>query len=32
VHIDKVFDFKLKDGEAPVPMPFEEEKIPDGSN
>jgi len=32
VHIDKVFDFKLKDGEAPVPMPFEEKKLPDGSN
>lgn len=26
-HIDKVFDFKLKDGEAPVPLPFEQEKI-----
>jgi hypothetical protein len=28
VHIDKVFDFKLKDGEAPVPTPFSEDKLP----
>lgn len=28
VHIDKVFDFKLKDGEAPVPTPFTEDKLP----
>jgi hypothetical protein len=27
LHIDKVFDFKLKDGEAPVPVPFNENKI-----
>lgn len=27
VHIDKVFDFKLKDGEAPVPTPFIEDKL-----
>lgn len=27
LHIDKVFDFKLKDGEAPVPEPFSENKL-----
>ncbi|MBX9783877.1 MAG: hypothetical protein K2X48_11365 [Chitinophagaceae bacterium] len=27
LHIDKVFDFKLKDGEAPVPVPFIEDKL-----
>lgn len=27
-HIDKVFNFKLKDGEAPVPEPFINEKLP----
>lgn len=27
LHIDKVFDFKLKEGEAPVPVPFNENKL-----
>jgi len=27
MHIDKVFDFKLKEGEAPVPVPFNENKL-----
>lgn len=27
VHIDKVFTFKLKDGEAPVPSPLNENKL-----
>ena len=27
VHIDKVFTFALQDGQAPVPVPFKEEKI-----
>lgn len=27
LHIDKVFDLKLKDGEAPVPIPFIENKL-----
>jgi hypothetical protein len=27
LHIDKVFDFKLKDGEAPVPVPFSDDKL-----
>ena len=27
LHVDKVFDFKLKDGEAPVPLPFEQDKL-----
>jgi hypothetical protein len=30
IHVDKVFDFKLNDGEAPVPHPFNEKKLPDG--
>lgn len=30
IHVDKVFDFKLNDGEAPVPQPFNDKKIPDG--
>jgi hypothetical protein len=28
LHIDKVFNFKLKDGEAPAPVPFTDEKLP----
>jgi hypothetical protein len=39
VHIDKVFDFKLKDGEAPMPTPLRddagnslEEKLKTGTN
>jgi hypothetical protein len=32
LHIDKVFDLKLKDGEAPVPMPFNEKKLPGDGN
>jgi hypothetical protein len=27
LHIDKVFDFKLKDGEAPIPIPFKDEPV-----